>query len=160
MSSEIDQQIVDLLKTYSNQKFTFYQAKEKLIRAGYKEEDIKRTADIYQYGAIPKPADPAIADYEKDPQDTEKVAQEILEDQKKERERQAIADGLAEQLSPDLQSDIKYQNNYLYDIGMSWWTWLAIELVTAGIIYWFHLPQACYSVIVVTLVIVFARKRA
>lgn len=158
--SDVDPKIVELLKRYSDQGLTFYQAKQELTRQGYQEEAIELASDQYQYGDKPKAPDPATAIFAKDPKDTELVAQAILKDYKKEREEQAIVDGIAGQASPDLQSDIKYQNNYLYDIGMSWWTWLIIEFAITGVLFWLKLPLFFYSIIIIPIIIVLAIKRA
>ncbi len=157
---ETDPKIVESLKLYASQGLTFYQAKQELLKQGYQDEAIEMAADDYQYGSKPKPPDPATAAFEKDPKDTELVAQTILKDDKKEREEQAIVDGVAGQESPDIQSDLKYQNNFLFDIGMSWWTWLVIELLVAGVIFWLRLPLICYGVIMLILVVVLAIKSA
>jgi len=157
---ETDLKIVELMKQYADQGLTFYQAKQELIKQGYQEEAIDQANDEYQYGSKPKPLDPATAIFAKDPKDTELVAKSILKDQKVEREDQAIADGLAGQYSVDLQSDIKYQNNFLFDIGMSWWTWIIIEIIISGVIVWFKLPQFLYGIVVIILIIVLAIKRS
>lgn len=152
--------IIEQLKQFSNEGLSFEAAKEKLTGQGYSEEAIELATDSYQYGSKPKAPDPATAAFAKDPKDTELVAQIILKDAKKEREEQAIVDGVAGQSSPDLQSDLKYQNNFLYDIGMSWWTWLIIELVVTGVIIYFKLPRFLYSVVILIVIIVLAIKRA
>ena len=160
MNSETDPKIIELLKQYTNQDISYYQAKQNLIKLGYKEEDIESAGDNYEYGTKPVPLDPTTALFAKDPEDTTAVAQDILKEQKKDREEQAIADGLAGQRSPDLQSDLKFQNNYLQDIGMSWWLWIAIEFVIVGLLYWLKLPTLLYSIIILPIIIVLAIKRA
>ncbi|HTB48480.1 MAG TPA: hypothetical protein VK712_00160 [Verrucomicrobiae bacterium] len=157
---EADPKIVEMLKQYADQGLTFYQAKEALLKQGYQDAAIEQAADQYQYGSKPKPPDPATAAFAKDPQDAERVAQTILKDDKKEREEVAIVDGVAGQYAPDLQSDVKYQNKFLSDIGMSWWTWLIIEGAITAIIIYFKLPQYLFGIVALILVIVLAVKRA
>ena len=157
---EADTKIIEQLKQYADQGLPFYQAKDALLKQGYQDEAIEQAADQYQYGSQPKPPDAATAAFAKDPKDTELVAQTILKDDKKERREVAVADGVAGGHSIDLQSDIKYQNKFLYDIGMSWWTWLLIEGAITGIIIYFNLPQYLFGIVAIILVIVLAVKRA
>lgn len=160
MPPEVDQTIVAKLKTCASQGLTFYQAKQQLAQDGYSEEAIQLAADNYAYGSVPPPADPATAVFATDSADTEKVGADMLKDAKAIREEEAISDGLAGEAGPDIQTSVKYQNNYLHDIGMSWWTWLFINAVIVGVIVFFHLPHILASVVVIILIIVFAVKRA
>jgi len=158
--TESDSEIVERLKQASNQGLSFFQAKQALLQQGYKDEYIEAAADNYQYGSRPAAPDPATAAFAKDPQDTEKVGKDIMKEGKKKREEQAIVDGIAGEYSTDIQSDVKYQNNFLHDIGMSWWTWTVINIILIGVIFWFNLPFYAYSIVVLILIIVFSIKRA
>jgi len=156
---EADSEIIERLKQASNQGLSFFQAKQALLQQGYKDEEIETAADSYEYGTKPATTDPVTAAFAKDPQDTEKIGQDILRDDKKQREEQALADGIAGEHSIDIQSDLKYQNKFLHDIGMSWWTWIVINIVLSGAIFWFRLPFYAYSIVGIIFVIIFSIKR-
>lgn len=160
MQPEVDQTIVNALKQYSSQGVTFFQAKQALLKQGYKDEDIELASGSYDYGSPQSQPDPLTQDFKKDPQDTEKVAQDLLKNDKQQREEQAVVNGIAGQHSVDLQSDLKYQNNFLSAIGMSWWTWIVIEIVVSAAIYFFKLPKYSYGITALILVVALAIKRA
>jgi hypothetical protein len=162
MVSENIDIIVSKLKEFSKQGLTFYQAKEKLLTEGYQKSDIDVATDGYQYGSddTPSPPNPVTLAFEKDPEGAKKVAESIIKDDKKRLRTEALAEGLAGELGPDIQSRLTYESNFLYDIGMSWWLWLLIELVLGCLVLFLRLPLYSYGIIMIVFVVYMAIKRA
>lgn len=133
--------IVAQLKQYQQAGLKFEVAKEKLVSQGFSETDIDQAADSFAYDAPLKSDIPgSVTQYFKQHPDqavadgTSLLKAKQKEDAQDER-LQATADVIGGEAAPDLQSEIKYDNNFAHDVGLPYWLLVVLLLAVNGAAY-------------------------
>lgn len=139
--SDIDNQnIINLLKQFSNAGLKFEDAKEKLISQGYTETAINMAADDYEYGSKQTSDIPTkVTEYfQSHPAEAVIDGDNLLKAQRKEdladERNQAILDAAAASAAGrlgvgNIDAQVEYESKFAFDVGISFWLLIGLGIV-------------------------------
>jgi hypothetical protein len=142
--------LLDLLKDGDSKEIPFSKIKANLLKAGYSEQEITQTVYEHSYDGkknIVKPESEATKAFRVNPELTEKIGAQILNDAKTRDKNEVIAIGVASQLAPGRHAQTKYTFDLFKKLGLPFFTVFFAVIIIYALVYKFNLPSVINEIV-------------
>lgn len=155
MDAQREKELIELLNKYDTAGVPFYQARQKILAKGFTEAEL--VYGLYsapfdgRANNKPVPTNPLQKLYENDPERAAKIAKILLLDQAQDQDTKTTAYMAGSALGPDIQSRAYYGLRASDELGIPYFTILAIIMVLLVIGVALHISSETINTIILAL---------
>jgi hypothetical protein len=152
MNADKKAKLLDMLKEGDSNEIPFSKTKANLLEAGYSEQEVSHAIYERPYDGkknIVNPENEATKAFRANPELTEKIGAQILEDAQRNDRTEAVAIGAATRFAPGRHAEAKYSFHLFQKLGLPFFRIFFAVLMIYALVYIFNLPNLINQVVII-----------